>query len=451
VEPQAVETSPEWSSRAKRTFALLLFGFFLLLTWAVRDILPLVIVSVLLAFIFHPAVNFLSRVVFRSRRDTGTRRTISIILVFLLAIVVLVVLILVVVPPVLEQLQDFLSDIPALFERLSSDVNEILGQPITWNGDPILLSGEPIILLDRVEEATGSRDLMQMLNFGDLNLEEAFNTFLGSARSLTGPAFSFVGGAFSTLINLTFLIMMTFYLTKDGTKFTNMLVELAPENYQTDISRLLEDIGNVWHGYLRGQLLLCVVIGVAVYFAAVMLGLPNPEILGLLAGLLEFIPNLGPLLALIPAAFLALVSTSTTLPFLSGVLFMLVVIVVWVLIQNIEAVFLVPRIMGDSLDLHPLAVLIAVLGGAAIAGPLGVILAAPFVASGRVILRYIYGKVTDREPFISSYETQPQKTDQTSDPNPGGFFGSIAEFTKRLRRQSSRGTVNPDAEVTPQD
>jgi len=445
VDAKSVESSPEWSPRAKRTFALLLLGFFLLLTWAIRDILPLVIVSVLLAFIFHPPVTFLTKMVFRSQRSQGVRRTLSILLVFILALLLLVVLILVVVPPVLEQLQDFLSDIPALVERLGTDVTEILAQPITWNGEPILLNGEQIILLDRIEEATGTRDLSQLLQLESLNLEEALNPFLGSARSLTGPAFNFLGGAFNTVINLTFLIMMTFYLTKDGARFIDTLVELAPDEYRSDIARLVQDLGTVWNGYLRGQLLLCVVIGVAVYFAALLLGLPNPEILGLIAGLLEFIPNLGPLLALIPAAFLALVSTSSTLPFLSGFLFMLVVIFVWVLIQNLEAVFLVPRIMGDSLDLHPLAVLVAVLGGAAIAGALGVILAAPFVASARVILRYIYGKVTGRDPFVSAIEEKSESSEQQPSSN------LFVRLRQMLDRRATAQPKHQEAETTPQE
>ncbi len=450
MEPTTVETSPEWSQRTKRTFALLLLAFFVLLVWAVRDILPLVIVSVLLAFIFHPPVTFLTRTVFRSQhRNQGVRRTLSILLVFALAIFLLVILVLVVVPPVLGQLQDFLQDIPTLLERLERDVTEILGQPISWNGEPIILNGEQIILLDGIEEATGTRDLSRILQLDTLNLEEAFNTFLGSARSLTGPAFSFVGGAFNTLINITFLVMMTFYLTKDGANFIHILVDLAPDEYQPDVERLMHDLARVWNGYLRGQLLLCLIIGLAVYFAAMLLGLPNPEILGLIAGLLEFIPNLGPLLALIPAAFLALVSTSTTLPFLSGILFMLVVIAVWTLIQNIEAVFLVPRIMGDSLDLHPLAVLIAVLGGAAIAGALGVILAAPFVASARVLLRYIYGKVTGRSPFVDFGRQSETETPSQAQQRPSLLERLAARLG--VRQRASQPGTSPEPEATTQE
>jgi predicted PurR-regulated permease PerM len=200
---------------------------------------------------------------------------------------------------------------------------------------------------------------------------------------------------------------MTFYLLKDGRHFIQNVIELAPDGYQGDAARIVSELGSVWNAYIRGQFILCLTIGIAVYILASLLGVPNAPILGLLAGILEFIPNLGPLLALIPAAFLALVSQSTTLPFLEGVPFMLVVIVVWTGLQNVEALFLVPRVMGSSLNLHPLVVIIAVLSGAALAGPLGVILAAPTVASVRIFARYIYGKLTNRPPFPEVQQAEP--------------------------------------------
>jgi predicted PurR-regulated permease PerM len=136
-----------------------------------------------------------------------------------------------------------------------------------------------------------------------------------------------------------------------------------------------------------------------VFVAATVLGVPNPLVLGLIAGVLEFVPNLGPLLALVPAALLALVSQSNTLPFLEGPTFALVVIIVWTLIQNVESLIIVPRVMGGSLNLHPVVVIVGVLAGASFAGALGVILAAPAIASVRLLLHYIYGKVTDQQVF----------------------------------------------------
>lgn len=400
-------STPAWSMRSKRTIALLFFLFFVGLAWFIRDVFPIIIISALLAFVINPIVTFITMRVFRSRRNRGFRRGLAVLISFGLVTVLFVVVILVIIPPIIDQVEDFARNIPVLAERLETDLEELLAQPITWNNEPVLLSGEPLVLLDRIEEATGTRDLSDLFQLEALDLQVALDTFLGSARSLSGPAFNFLGGAFTTALNITFLIFLTFYFSKDGHQFSRRLVKLAPAEYQQDVKRLLRDVGDVWHGYVRGQLLLCIAIGLAVYAAATVLGLPNPAILGLIAGILEFIPNLGPLIALIPAAFLALVSQSTTLEFLSGVPFMLVVIAVWTTIQNIEAVVLVPRIMGKSLDLHPLVVIIAVLAGAAIGGALGVILAAPFVASTRILLHYIYAKLTDRPPFVEHEEKAP--------------------------------------------
>jgi predicted PurR-regulated permease PerM len=141
--------------------------------------------------------------------------------------------------------------------------------------------------------------------------------------------------------------------------------------------------------------------------AAVTLGVPNPLILGLFSGVLQLIPNIGPLLAIIPAAFLALVSQSTTFPVLEGGGFALVVMIVWVVIQNLILFVLVPRIMGRGLHLHPFIVLVAVVAGATVAGALGLLLSVPFAASARILAYYLYGKLTDQEPFPDRLAVRP--------------------------------------------
>src|SRR5690606_2600198 len=123
-----------------------------------------------------------------------------------------------------------------------------------------------------------------------------------------------------------------------------------------------------------------------------------------------------------PALVLALFTDSLTLPFLpAGVTFALVVAVVYVAIQNFEAVVVVPRVMGGSLNLHPLVIIVGVLAGASLAGALGVILAAPIIASMRVIGQYIYGKLLDKPPFPTA---PPREGEQD-----GGFDG-----LRRIRR-----------------
>lgn len=403
-----IEQSPDWSTRTRRTVLIILMVLGLVFLWYIRQILPLVVISALFAFLLSPLVNFTAnrilRIPFigiRGRRGWAT------LIAFGICVVVVTVLILVVAPVLINQVEEFGRNAPALIRSVENELERLLSYPITFGGEPILIDGEELIPLERIAEATGTSDIGRIIRFDEINLEDAAGTFFGSVGSLTGPAFSFVGGAFNTLINITFLLIMSFYLLVDGGMFIQNSISLAPEQYQEDARRLLHQLASVWHAYVRGQILLCVIMGTLVYFAALILGVPNAPILGLLAGILEFIPNLGPLIALIPAALLALVSTSSTIPFLDGFTFMIVVIIVWTMLQNIEAVFLVPRVMGDSLDLHPYVVIIAVLGGAAVAGALGVILAAPTVASMRVIGRYIYRKLMGLAPFVDAPEEPP--------------------------------------------
>lgn len=434
----SVNTSPEWSLRTKMMVGLISFTFIVIFLWLIKDIFPIIIVSLLITFVLNPLVTFLTRWVFIARQNRGPRRGLATLISFLVAFFVIFTLFLIIIPTLVDELAEFGRGIPSLVETFESELEAFLEQPIAFGGDPFMIDGEPFIPLDRIEEATGTRNLSQLLRLDEIDLTAATEAFLDSARNLSGPAFSFLGSAFSTIINMIFLIMMTFYFLKDGDRFLEVTVHLVPEDHQIDARNLMHALSEVWGAYLRGQLILSVVMGSAVYVAALLLGLPNALILGVLAGLLEFIPNLGPLIALIPAAFLALVSQSTTIDYLSGFSFMVAVIVVWTILQNIEAVFLVPRIMGNSLHLHPIVVVIAVLGGAALAGALGVILAAPFVASGRVIAQYIYGKISNTNPFPVIDEEQIKEPPTILAKFLKGFWNFCTSAVSRIYRHRKK-------------
>jgi predicted PurR-regulated permease PerM len=231
---------------------------------------------------------------------------------------------------------------------------------------------------------------------------------------------------------------MIFYLLKDGAKFVTSIIDVAPPGYRTDARRLFTELGHVWNAYLRGQLILSSFIGLVVFITAALLGVPNAPVLGLISFTLEFVPTIGPLIALIPASLLALLSESATIPGLSGITFAIVVIVVWTTIQNIQAIFVTPRVMGDSLDLHPIIVIIGVLVGASLAGALGVILAAPTIATLRLFGGYIYQKWFDQPPF-------PEPS--AAPPSPPGLLARLFGRRPAPVVQSTRpnAPVNPSA------
>lgn len=381
-------TSPGWSSRTKRIVLLICLALIAYFVARLTSVLPIVTVSLVVSYLLNPIVTAIDRRILSRGRDTS-HRAIAILLAFVIVIAILVLVMLLVVPILVDQLQEFLNRLPELFAFIQTQIDDLLSHPIT-------IGTQVIVPSESLQEALGIDPASEVSAIERLNVGEAVRMFAGS---LSGPAFGFVGSAVRALINLFLLVTLMFYLLKDGGTFVDRIVGVTPASYQNDVRRLFYELARVWDAYLRGQITLSLIMGAVVFLAAAILGVPNPPILGMLAGLLEFLPNIGPAIALVPAVLLAVSSQSSTLPFLEGPTFAIVVTIVWTLLQNLESVFLVPRIMGGSLNLHPFVVLVGVLAGAALAGLLGIVLAAPVIASLRVIGRYLYGKLMDIDPF----------------------------------------------------
>ena len=430
--------SPTWTPRTKRIVGMVLFvGAFLLLL-VLRDLVVLLVFSIVLAYLLNPMVTFLDRQVLSIVMGSWLRRGIAVLLTFAFVIFLLVILTLVVLPLLVDQIEEFGSQIPEFVRTIVLELERILSEPLMFNNEPILINGEPFVPLEQLTQATGSSNIGELIQLESFDLMEILRTFLGSVGGLTEPAFNVLGGAVNTIVTLSFLLFILFYLLRDGQLFADRVVDVIPKSYRSDARRLMHELSLVWNAYLRGQLILSTSIGVAVYIAAVVLGLPNAPILALIAGIFEFIPNVGPTLALIPAAFLALLSESTTIPYLQGAPFMIIVIIVWTTLQTIEAMVLVPRVMGGSLDLHPLVVLLGLIGGASIAGALGVILAAPIIASTRVIATYLYGKLTDQNLFAN----QPVITADSRKPLTWIWLQRVRDFVQSLVRKAQQRLDN---------
>lgn len=144
--------------------------------------------------------------------------------------------------------------------------------------------------------------------------------------------------------------------------------------------------------------------------------------LALIAGLMELIPTFGPILAAIPAVLIAAIQSEASWlgSLMSPFWFAVLVLAIYGFIYQFENYYLVPRIIGHHLKLHPMAVLLGVLGGASVAGILGILLAAPVLASIRLVWMYIYCKLTDQDPFSDEFSpfervTKPPQT-AVSDP-----------------------------------
>lgn len=363
--------SPRWRGSTKRIVITILVVLGLLSLYAVRSVLIPVIMSVVVAYILLPAVNLLH---IRTRLGRG----LSVILVYIGMLAIIIAIPIGTIPQLVSQGNNFVNNTPSYVEELGA----ILGEPLTIGGVTVPLDELP---LDDIYAAI-SDNLITII------------------QTVAPQSLRLFGATLTTVVWILVVLVLSYYMVKDHQVLWASIVALAPNVYHADMKRFGIEASGIWNAFLRGQLILGLIIGAATFILALILGLPNALLLGLLAGVLEFIPNVGPVLAAIPAVLLALFQyESSWLGSLVGPFwFTIIVLVTYGLVQRVENAYLVPRIIGRSLNLHPLVVLIGAIIGASVAGVFGILLAAPLLATAKLILTYIYRKLLDQAPFESS-------------------------------------------------
>jgi len=189
------------------------------------------------------------------------------------------------------------------------------------------------------------------------------------------------------LLSLLLAPFLALYLLKDMERFKERFVLALPRRYRMEILALLRGLDGVLAGFVRGQLLLAVVVGVVSGLVAKLLGLRFAVLLGVWAGVMEFVPYVGPVLGAIPAVLAGLaISTITGLE----------AVLAFAIIQQLEGAVLAPKIMGESVGLHPLAVMLSVLAGGYLLGWWGLVLSLPVVGLARVLWCFLIARLTEQ-------------------------------------------------------
>lgn len=383
-----------WSASVKRTIVLIILVVLALVVYRFRVVLPPLLIAFLIAFILDPIVDFLTA---RLRMARGLATGLVFLVLILLGLSVMAAPV-TAVPSIQRAVRSLQFD----FRGLIADIGDFFSHPLDIAGYTVDLS-------------SAYQDLISMLR-----------SFVTSVvRGTLNVVFTIASG----VVWLIFILMAAFYMVKDADRITAQLDNLAPPGYRDDVRRLREQITEVWNAFLRGQLLLGLSVGVLTAALCFIVGVPYAWALGLLASVMEFLPNIGPVIAAIPAILLALFQGSDHLP-IGNFWFAVLVAGMYVVIQQIENNLLVPRIIGRTLKLHPLAVLIAIIIGGNLGGILGILLAAPVLATLRVLGRYTFNRLYDRDPFAEvKKETLP--------PKPRWFKRAYEAIRGRLRRKAS--------------
>lgn len=355
ISPSEEETDVEHLKNSK----LFRYGLLILLTliilyfiWLLRPmlldiydffktILAPFIVALIVSYVLNPVVSMLG--------GRKVPRSIAVLLIYAVFITCLVVILMNVIPMFVEQLEQLNEHLPELnmhAQTLMNNMNSGLMPPGIRSG----INGWLYQLENRL--ATG------------------ISTFMDN-----------IGSTINTIFNIFIVPFLIFYMLKDFDVMEKAVVSYLPRSQRKSIVMLLKDIDTALGNYIRGQFIVCVVVGIFAYVGYVIIGMPYALLLASVVCVFNIVPYLGPFLGAAPAVVMA-----STISF-KMVLF---VVIVNTLCQILESNVVSPQVVGKTLHLHPLTIIFALLVGGELAGVIGLVLAVPVFAALKVIFQHFF-------------------------------------------------------------
>ena len=367
-----------------------------------RDAVTNLAIAAFVAYLINPAVVYLTT---RARME----RMAAVNLVYFSAVVLLIGLPATLLPIFADEAQFVIEDIL----NLANQLRQTLSSPIRIGG-----------LVFHLEE--WGRGIFEFQNAVLSPIPEQALQWLETTS---------VG----VLWFLVILVSVHLFLSKWPT-MRDWLINLAPPPYRPEIEELYNRIKRVWMAYLRGQIVLMVIVGAVFTVAWLILGIPGAFVLGVIAGLFTLVPDVGPFLAAVLAAGVALLEGSTWIP-LSNLWVTGIVLIVYLVLINLKNFFLRPYIMGRSVHMNEALVFVAIIIATILKGILGALLVVPLLASVVVISGYVQRRVLGLPPFEDDGTTQFTAPIQSQAPR---RKWSRRERLARLGKKAELESPEPD-------
>lgn len=329
---------------------IVLYAFFRILPF-ISDIITVVIISGVLVYAFRPLVDYFERL--------GVTRTISILAIFAIVLGLLVILLTSLIPMLVNEIGNLIEKMDEL------DFSQIQMNLLKW-----------------MEENLPG--MVEILNLKDLEPNKMVTQIQDFTAGFLQQSLSVLSGAVNALSLAIVVPFLVFFMLKDGTAFTSWWVGRVPNRFFEMSMSLSHRVDRQLGSYILSVLVESVIIGVLTWLAFLIVGVRFALVLGVVGGLLNMIPFFGPLLTWIPTTIVVLL---TFQPLGLGLFWMAVVLIG---VQMVDNILLKPLLIGRSQSIHPVTVLLVVLIGGRVAGPIGMFIAVPFFSIIKVILVDFY-------------------------------------------------------------
>ncbi len=368
LDPAAGPGDPRIAPLSPRVAVLIVAALVIgLLLWMARDSVRPFIIGLLFVYLLDPPVRWLTR--------RGLRRSLSILVVYVVGIVVLVEFLALTLTPLVNEVVRFVADFPKLADNLDEQLKKL--------GEFYAHLQIPVAIREWIDNA--------IAGIGQGGGGGGGFDFSVLLPLVTGAS-SLIGAVFGYLI----LPVWVAYILKDKVGLVGQFDAALPAAWRFDTWAIIHTVERIFGQWVRGQLILGFAVGVFTFIGLMILSqLVDPVfgqyaiLLSVIAGVLELVPIIGPIISAVPAVLLAATA---------GPGAVLAALLLYTLVQQVENNFLVPRIQGQAVELHPAAVMFAIIVGGSLAGLLGAILALPMTAAFRDVVRYLFRRLSPDEP-----------------------------------------------------
>ncbi len=357
----------QWSVSSRYVAGIIVFFAVIALLIYAREAMKMLVIAAFAAYLISPAVTLLTN-------NTKLSRKAAVNIVYFSSLVVLVGLPATLTPIFFDEIKIVASDLL----DLSRQISVLLTQPVQF--------GNMVFHFEQLGQSFGQ-------------LQESILT------PLPAEALALLESTSVNVLWLLVILVSVHLFMSEWPHMRDWLVDLAPEAYHYDMLELYRRIRNVWMAYLRGQIVLMLVVGVVFTVAWLILGIPGALVLGVLAGFFTLIPDVGPFLAAALAVGVALLEGSSWIP-LSNFLVAVIAGLTYLVLVSLKNFFLRPMIMGRSLRMNEALIFIAIMIATILEGIMGALLVVPLLASVVVIMEYLRRRVLGLTPFAAEDEKQ---------------------------------------------
>jgi predicted PurR-regulated permease PerM len=345
-----------WAGVGILGFLFILYRYVL---YPIRVVFPPVAIALVVTYLLNPLVSRLER--------RGMRRGLAVAIIFLAFVAVVGVALANLIPLVVRQVGGFFDKLPDYLTKATDEINKFASR----RGSDFRIKANSEEIFDAVK-----------------NNREAVTSFLGGVRS-------FAAGVLHVFLNLVIGIVLSIYMLVDLPKMQRGISNAIPPRHREETLLVGDRVGRALGGFFRGQLLVALFVGVASAVGLTLVKLPFAVLVGLIAGIFNLVPLIGPFIGAIPAVFIGLLSGEPVRA--------LYAVIVLLVVQQIDNHIISPNVMGRTVKLHPITVMLSLLAGGTIAGIFGMLIVIPGVAAVKIVAAHAWRRGDVREALVPAF------------------------------------------------